>query len=636
MADGYDIVFPPKGRQLLDGGKNSKYERSIIPDNESPDCLNVVFGNGAVATRPGAVKLNTLAIGSFVCDGLYTRRDNTGAETMVAFAGGTAWQLATTTFSTIASAQSVFTAGVRIGTAQYQNHMFVGNGYVTPYKWNGTDFTRHGVPAASGAVSVASASTSTGVLTGEYRYKVAYVNSAAAIGDVGSATATITFASAKGILTVIPTAPQSHGVNSRRVYRTEAGGSTWKLLTTLSDNTTTTYVDNTADASLGTNAPTDNGEPPVYSVAVYHQNRLFVNDAANPNYVWYSELFEPFTFASTNFLPIGDASFDLVKGLEVHDNGVVVLCERTPHMIIMPSADPTEWGTVRLKSPYGSRSPFGCFHYHNKLMYPAMESDKFVGFAALAGGTVDPEATHLETSSAGADLKSDRVETDIFDVQEAYVKNISAQTFKNKAYVAVTSGDNQTTNNKCFIFDYSISNLKEQEASWAPLDGLNVAQFTVYNQRLYYGNSTATGFVYQLESSATLYSDDGAAINSYFWTKEFPGLKGHENLQKDFRRVKILVDQPGNYYMNLTYRVDSDSGDGLTTQVQLNPGANVWGTLIWGAGTWGSGASQREAVITLGQVTGKRIQFRFSNQNTAGQRFKVHGLNFTYNIKGRR
>lgn len=636
MADGYDIVFPAKGRQLLDGGKNSKYERSIIPDNESPDCLNVVFGNGAVATRPGAVKLNTSAIGSFVCDGLYTRRDNTGAETMVAFAGGTAWQLATTTFSTIASAQSVFTAGVRVGTAQYQNHMFIGNGYVTPYKWNGVAFTRHGVPAPSVSGFSGSVSATGGTFpAATFYYKVANVNSAAAISDVSTATAgLIVGANGSVELAGIPTAPQSHGVSSRRIYRASGVGGTFGLITTLNDNTTTTFSDTYYPAS--TTAPTDNGEPPVYSVAVYHQNRLFVNDAANPNYIWYSELYEPFTFASTNFIAIGDASFDLVKGLEVHDNGVIVLCERSVHMVLMPTTDPTDWGPVRLNSPYGSRSPFGCFKYNSKLMFPAMEADKFVGFAGLLGGSVDPEVTTLESSASGSELKSDRIEADIFSVQEAYVRNISAQTFKNKAYIAVTSGDNQTTNNKCFIFDYSISNLKKQEASWAPLDGLNAAQFTVYNQRLYYGNSTATGFVYQLESSSTLYSDDGAAINSYYWTKEYSGLKGHENLQKDFRRVKILVDQPGNYYMNVTYRVDSDSGDGTTVQVQLNPGANVWGTLIWGAGTWGSGAAQREAVLTLGQVTGKRIQLRFSNQNTAGQRFKVHGFNLTYNIKGRR
>lgn len=45
------------------------------------------------------------------------------------------------------------------------------------------------------------------------------------------------------------------GVTGRKVYRTVAGGSQLKLLTTIADNTTTTYTDSTADASLGANAP---------------------------------------------------------------------------------------------------------------------------------------------------------------------------------------------------------------------------------------------------------------------------------------------------------------------------------------------------------------------------------------------
>jgi hypothetical protein len=44
-------------------------------------------------------------------------------------------------------------------------------------------------------------------------------------------------------------------VTSRKVYRTAAGGAQFKLLTTLADNTTTTYADATADASLGADAP---------------------------------------------------------------------------------------------------------------------------------------------------------------------------------------------------------------------------------------------------------------------------------------------------------------------------------------------------------------------------------------------
>jgi hypothetical protein len=46
------------------------------------------------------------------------------------------------------------------------------------------------------------------------------------------------------------------GTTSRKVYRTAAGASQLKLLTTIADNTTVTYADSTADGSLGANAPT--------------------------------------------------------------------------------------------------------------------------------------------------------------------------------------------------------------------------------------------------------------------------------------------------------------------------------------------------------------------------------------------
>src|SRR6185436_8593991 len=39
------------------------------------------------------------------------------------------------------------------------------------------------------------------------------------------------------------------GVTGRRVYRTAAGATQLKLVATLADNTTTTYVDTTADAA---------------------------------------------------------------------------------------------------------------------------------------------------------------------------------------------------------------------------------------------------------------------------------------------------------------------------------------------------------------------------------------------------
>ncbi len=44
-------------------------------------------------------------------------------------------------------------------------------------------------------------------------------------------------------------------VTARKVYRTQGGGSTWTLLTTVADNTTTSFTDTTADGSLGADVP---------------------------------------------------------------------------------------------------------------------------------------------------------------------------------------------------------------------------------------------------------------------------------------------------------------------------------------------------------------------------------------------
>lgn len=50
----------------------------------------------------------------------------------------------------------------------------------------------------------------------------------------------------------------SANVIARKIYRTEAGGSVFKYVTTINDNVTTTHTDNLADASLGATIPSAN------------------------------------------------------------------------------------------------------------------------------------------------------------------------------------------------------------------------------------------------------------------------------------------------------------------------------------------------------------------------------------------
>lgn len=632
----YRRVYPAKGRITLDGGLNNKYERSLILDNESPDCANVTFNNGAAASREGYVKLNSNAIGSFVGDALYTRRTRSGGETMIAWAGGTAWTWDTNTFTTIGSAQSVMTAGVRVAATQYENHIFFGNGGVIPYKYNGTDFTRHGVYPPTTTMTAASAATGN-ILSaaGSYMYKVTWRNSQLVEGDLGPVTTyVVTSTSQNGALGAIPVAPQSYGVNARRLYRTINGGSTYKLVTTILDNTTTTFEDGIADSALGATAPSDNGVPPKYSTCCYLQNRLWVNDPDFPNLVWYSEAGEPYTFKSTSFVKIGDDAGDTVVGLSVYENNIVVGCKNSMHLIYLVTPDDSStWKSIRITSDYGTRSPHAFFQVENRLVFAAMQNDKFVGFAAIAGSAVEPQATLLTVGAMGGALLTERIEPDMFEVQEPYVGNISSFVYRNKAYITVTYGSGNTMNNRLYEADFSTSNLtKKQKESWTPWTGFSAAQFTIYDGKLYFLSSTAIGRVYQMKGA--VYGDDGIAINAYFWTKEFSGDPTEVNVTKDFRWANILVEKLGSYYMDLLYRVDSDTSGGNTVQVNLDPGGSLWGTMVWGTDVWGGGDAQEDKLVYLGGVRGKRIQFKFTNQNTLNQRFKVHGINFTYTVRG--
>lgn len=624
---GFRLVYPSNGRVSFDGGLNNKFERSIIAENESPDCLNVRFQDGGVETRQGSTQVASVSVGTSP-GGLYTRHDRTGAETMVAWANGSLKTWDGSTFATVPSAQSIYTIGKRVTAAEQENYMFFGNGDGIPYKWNGAEFTRHGIYAPASAPSIVS--NATGALTGDYRYLVTTLNSNLAESDTGPSSTTLTLASAT-VRVTLPTFAASYGVSARRVYRTEDGGATFKRLATISDNTTTFYDDDADDSALGTNAPTENGIPPNYSFVHFHQNRLFVISPESTA-VKYSNLGDPYNFAATNFINLGDNSGDIPKACYSWDTHLLVICDRSAYLIYMPDTDDTNWQQVKVQIPYGTKSPFGVFPYQDKVMFPALQNDQFVGFGAIRGAAIDPSAAFLTLSAIQSDLKSQRIEPDMFLVPEAYAEAISAVVFENRAYIALPYGLSQTANNRTLVFDFSIDRVsKKQKDAWSWDDGNNPYQFTVYDGGLYFIDAT-DGMVYEYEDGS--YNDAGSAINSYFWTKEFTLNSSNHLTFFDFRYAKALIDLAGDFPMHFGYRVDSDKGVGNRKDISLDPGSNLWGTMVWGVDQWGGGSEQEDVKIFLGSTRGERIQFYFSNKNTADQRFKVHGLRFYYNEKG--
>lgn len=108
-------------------------------------------------------------------------------------------------------------------------------------------------------VALASPAAAGNVENGAHRYLATFVT-ADGETEAGTVSSAVTVAdktvNGKVQLSAIPLG--GLGVTSRKLYRTAAGGSTYLLLATLADNTTTTYLDNIADASLGAGAPSTN------------------------------------------------------------------------------------------------------------------------------------------------------------------------------------------------------------------------------------------------------------------------------------------------------------------------------------------------------------------------------------------
>lgn len=164
-----------------------------------------------------------------------------------------------------------------LDTAQTFVHMAGSGQATTLLKWIGSTAAAPGQPAvvvsknkymtiegigvyngtnAAGSLAGALAGAGAGnVDNGTHSYRFAYKT----YGDTsrwGNASSTVTVAdktvNGKVSLTSIDVGPT--GTTARLVYRSKAGYADlgpWYLLTTIADNSTTTYTDNTADASLG-------------------------------------------------------------------------------------------------------------------------------------------------------------------------------------------------------------------------------------------------------------------------------------------------------------------------------------------------------------------------------------------------
>lgn len=420
------------------------------------------------------------------------------------------------------------TAGKKCTFGILNDKLFISNGFDYPLVYDGTYVKQMGAPTAKDLLVA-------GGLTGAYYYAMTYVIDGVEI-ILGTISNTITVSS-KSIDLDLPVGIAT--CTSRKIYRTEAGGSTLKLLTTINDNTTTTYQDNTADGSLGANIPSTNSSCPTPQfITVKDEKIIGAVNANRPNYLYVTE-FEVEVFFNTSGVydvsGVGNDNSPLTGLIEDY-NQMVVFSEK--HIYL---AD-TSGLTTSVKQ---TTSNVGCIDGFSIARIP--ENDVLQGGIMFVSNLYDVRifsgniATNLATSfdnlttnnfssalnkdSLKNQLKDNPLEAAFFD----YKYHLIAETFM-------------------YVYDIRISGWTKyfiKTTSYTP----TYWRFFQIEQTLYITQKNA-GIVEQMYNALTY---RGEELTAFFETPEIA--VGTE--QKFYKNLYIYYDKSGANTLTALATVDS-------------------------------------------------------------------------------
>jgi len=253
----------------LDGGVDQYHDAIELANNKLQSANNIHIDGGSLFKRPGKKPWGAQLDNPI--NGMYEYIDRDG-NAKILVASGT---------ELIEHSPSSSSAIDTIGNEKIYFHTLRGicfyNGETTQRKLNGSTVGDVGIASPISAAVVAAGVA--GVLTGSYAVVITYVTSDGLESNPSDASNSITLSSDKLDISSIPISPDSR-VIARKIYRTTAGGANYFEIGTISDNTTTTYTDNTPDAQLTELVERNHGQPEQGEIAESANDRQFWVDGS--------------------------------------------------------------------------------------------------------------------------------------------------------------------------------------------------------------------------------------------------------------------------------------------------------------------------------------------------------------------
>ena len=323
------------------GGVDTTTEPYYVAEGIWTDARNLVpdVAYGGFVTAQGRVNAFTTSLPG-QCKGLYRFARSGQADVYVAACdnlstghselyyapyGGTFTKLNT---------PAPLTLGQQYSFATSLQWLFITNGLDIPLKIDQSlNVTYWGIVAPTTAPTLIAAGSST--MTGVYYYCVTFGN-ASQESSQGTVSNSITVSGTGVGLTNIPVSTDSQ-VTQRNIYRQGGGLGQWRLIHTINDNTTTTYVDTLPDNQVTGQVLTVFRDPPqVFKSIITHKERVWgLGTLTDPSIVYYSNYEEPWGFNDeTGNLTVGENSFnDIGIGLGTTGSVLAVFKSETLYAV---------------------------------------------------------------------------------------------------------------------------------------------------------------------------------------------------------------------------------------------------------------------------------------------------------------
>lgn len=639
---------------VFDAGLNTKADPINLLPGQSDNMNNIVFGDyGSIKSRNGISTYNSDPLGGVNAasiDCLVSYRPATMSALLVAVVDGDTYVLtgASTAPVLITGATApLFPSQFAIDSVQMNGLLFLGGTGSNQNKFNGREFTRMGIELPIfPATSVCDASG--GNLNGTYRYIYWGVNSYLAEGDYGVESWNNTITSGEALVSGIPTAPASAGVEYWKIGRNTAGaaGIYWYL--TDVTNGTTSFTDNTPDANLDVLAPTDQGaaQKPFKATCV-SGGRFW---GAVDDYLWFSNPNQPEEFPSTNFIRVGSGSGLTISSLVPFMGMIVIgMSDHTASLSARPYSqktalyvlrigdsiafnDPENWYLNLIAENEGSESARACIPVGGYLWMTGRKGVSLFNGNSVVGGIQDTAAGGMLTPKI-----SDSVSTLFSLAESSNIRLASAIEWNGKVYLSIDrsaqGANNFPSNDTTLVYDYlRIGESDVRRGAWSKFDSVGAMQFVVHEDKLLGGGSRTTGghfgttagryiFEWDNGTNTDTVAGNGTTIAPTYRMAAIRGKKNHVYNDKDFRFINVWASGIGT--LNVVVKINGLNYDGATTILSTSFPLTT--------------AGEKTKITLPGSASGKHIWIQFSvthsNNNVDLTITKVQAF---YNLKGLR